>query len=240
MRRPTHLTGRDVSTGLTTEAKDVLQKTALMSALSAETAALIASTANQVTYSRGATIFHRGDPVSAFYAVVDGWVKISRVTQTGNEAVLAVYTRGQSFAEAAVFLFGAYPANAEAACDTTLVKVPSNPLKDLILAKPDIALAMLGSMSRHLHELVGDIEALKTRTGVRRVADFLLSLSRIPEGGETIMLPFEKSLIAAKIGITPESLSRAFSRLRGIGIEARNGHVDIADVSALRAFAKGD
>ena len=71
----------------------------------------------------------------------------------------------------------------------------------------------------------------------RRVARFLLSLTHQPTGAETIELPYEKSLIAAGIGIKPESLSRSFSRLREVGVQAHNGRVVIDDIAALRDYA---
>lgn len=229
-----------MSTPLTREGKSVLLQTALMSSLTEASAMQITEKATETRLSRGATVFHRGDPADSLYVVVEGWVKVSRVTAAGSEAVLAVCTQGQSFAEAAVFLSGVYPASAQAVTDVHLVSVPTKPLLALITSQPDVALAMLASMSRHLHQLVGDIEALKTRSGTQRVAEFLFSLVRTASGSTTVTLPYEKALIAARIGIKPESLSRALSRLRQFGVDAKNGEVYIADVEALRDYVSAD
>ena len=54
------------------------------------------------------------------------------------------------------------------------------------------------------------------------------------------MLPYEKVLIAARLGLKPESLSRVFARLRGAGVTVASNHASIVDVEKLRAFAEED
>jgi CRP-like cAMP-binding protein len=105
-----------------------------------------------------------------------------------------------------------------------------------IRESPDIALAMLASTSRHLHRLVKQIEQLKARTGTQRVAEFLAGLCPIEDGACTIGLPYDKALIAGRLGMKPESLSRAFARLREVGVVIDHNTAAISDVSALRGF----
>src|SRR5271165_2310261 len=59
-------------------------------------------------------VFRQDDPAVAFFIVVDGWVKLSRITLAGEEAVIHVFTKGDSFAEAVAFTGKAYPATAQA------------------------------------------------------------------------------------------------------------------------------
>ena len=49
-------------------------------------------------------------------------------------------------------------------------------------------------------------------------------------------LPYDKVLIAGRLGLRPESLSRAFARLREHGVTIRNTNAAIASVDALRAL----
>ena len=124
--------------------------------------------------------------------VLDGWVKVYRLTPTGNEAVVAVFTRGQSFAEAAAFVGGRFPASGEAVTDGRILCIQSRNLLRLIRENPDIGLAMLASTSIHLHMLVQQIEQLKAHTGAQRVAEFLASLSEAAAGACRIALPYDK------------------------------------------------
>ena len=148
----------------------------LFAGLKDETFEALTRHAERKHYDRGASIFLQGDPVEACFVVIEGWVKLYRVTSAGNEAVVAVFTRGQSFAEAAAFTHGVYPVSGEAATEATLLSIPSRELVDMIRKNPEVGLAMLGSTSRHLQMLVQQIEQLKAHTGAQRVAEFLISL----------------------------------------------------------------
>lgn len=179
------------------------------------------------------TIFLQGEKAHSIYVVINGWVKIFRLTHAGDEAVVAVFTRGDSFAEAAAFLNGDYPASGTAVTDCRLLKISSNGLKELIARNPEIALAMLGSSSQRIHMLVQQIEQLKAHTGAQRLAAFLLTLTDKKEGRCVLELPYEKGLIAARLGMKPESLSRAFQKLRGYGVLSKKEVAVVDDLAVL-------
>lgn len=186
--------------------------------------------------ARGETLFMQGDPVDFIYIVLQGWMKVFRLTPAGAEAVVAVFTKGQSFAEAAAFAGGRFPASGQAVTDGRLLRVPSNRLIRLIRETPDVGLAMLASTSMHLHALVQQIEQLKAHTGAQRVAEFLWSLCDVPSGPCRISLPYDKALIAGRLGMQPESLSRAFAKLKALGVLIEHNTAVIDDVTTLRQY----
>lgn len=194
--------------------------------------------ASMSAVKRGELLFVQGDPVTSFFVVLEGWVKIYRLTPSGSEAVVAVFTRGQSFAEAAAFVGGRFPASGEAVTDGRILRLSSANLLRLIRQNPDIGLAMLATTSMHLHMLVQQIEQLKAHTGAQRVAEFLSSLCPAEIGSCQISLPYDKALIAGRLGMQPESLSRAFARLKSIGVSIEQNQAHVADVAKLRAYAE--
>jgi hypothetical protein len=78
------------------------------------------------------------------------------------------------------------------------------------------------------------IEQLTAQSATQRVADFLVSLTPCIEGPCTIALPYDKSLIAGRLGLKPESLSRVFAKLRAVGIDVRASDVVVYDVATLQ------
>jgi len=196
------------------------------------------SRANVKDMNRGELLFVQGDPVNYIFVVLEGWVKIYRLTPSGGEAVVGVFTRGQSFAEAAAFVSGRFPASGEAVTDGRLLRIESGHLLQLIRKNPDVGLAMLASTSMHLHMLVQQIEQLKAHTGAQRVAEFLSSLCKKESGSCTIGLPYDKALIAGRLGMQPESLSRAFVKLRPIGVHIEQNTAYIEDVVRLRHYSE--
>lgn len=191
-------------------------------------------------HPRGHLLFNHGDPARFTYIVLDGWIKLIRITPNGSEAVVGVFTRGSSFGEAAALRGEAYPVTCEAATDCEVVQIPSAEILTVMRRHPEVCIAILSSTFAHLHALVRQVEQLKAHSGAQRVAQFLVSLARCDEGPCTITLPFDKVLIAGRLGMKPESLSRTFARLKEQGVTIRQSHADIRDVAELRAFADSD
>lgn len=187
-------------------------------------------------HQKGHVLFERGDPADHFYAVLDGWVKLCRRSVDGQEVVLGIFTRGETFAEAAMFMGGRFPASAEVVNDSRLLTLRRETVIARLREDPDLSMGMLASTSRHLKLLVEQIEQIKGRSGVKRVGDFILRLCPVFEGSAVVGLPYEKALIAARLGMKPESFSRALARLRRVGVRAERDHVTVADIQALAAF----
>ena len=189
-------------------------------------------------YGKGQILFHRGDMADRFYIVLDGWVKIYRETVDGDEAVLGVFTSGETLAEAAAFLEHGYPASAQVVEDSRLIPVFTETMRREINVNPDVAMNMLTSMSKRLHHLVVEVEQLKTCSATQRVVDFLLRRSEAREGTAVIFLPYDKTLISRRLGMQPESLSRILAKLRDLGVHTDQNRVIVDDMSALLEYCQ--
>lgn len=215
----------------------IITRTAVFRGLKPETVEHIVAPAVGSMLKVHETLFRQGDPATAFFIMIDGWVKLYRITMSGEETVIHVLTKGDSFAEAVAFTGNRYPATAEAVSEARVVRIPADHIVRCIRESPDIALAMIASTSQHLHHLVQHVEQLKAQSGVQRVAEFLVSLASVESGPCAIALPYDKVLIAARLGLKPESLSRAFAKLRSIGVAVHASHVEVNDVAKLRQLA---
>lgn len=200
----------------------------------------VLTTAHVREFDRGATIFLQGERASAIYIVADGWVKLYRISPSGSEAVVGVFTKGASFGEAVAFRHDTYPVAAESVTDCTLIRIEADSILTLIRQSPEIAISILSATFQHLHSLVAQVEQLKARTGAQRVAEFLMELAPCTEGACEVILPYDKALIAGRLGLKPESLSRAFAKLRDYGVTVKLNHASIADLSKLRELAEED
>ena len=189
---------------------------------------------------RGETLFLQDDVADTVFVVLEGWVKLYRVTPTGAEAIVGVFTRGRSFGEAVAFKGDSYPVTAEAVTEGRILLVPASLFLDTMRDRPEICIAMLSATYTHLHSLVEQLEQLKAHTGAQRVAEFLLDLCDCETGPCTITLPYDKTLIAGRLGMQPQSLSRAFNRLREQGVAISHNQATIADVRFLQDFILKD
>ncbi|WP_042695759.1 Crp/Fnr family transcriptional regulator, partial [Azospirillum sp. B506] len=101
-----------------------------------------------------------------------------------------------------------------------------------------IAFGMLGSLSVRLRHLVTQIEQLQVQPAPQRVAAFLMRVCPSGDGPAQFQLPFDKALIARRLGMQPETLSRALAKLRAVGVETQGLIVSVAERAALRAMAE--
>lgn len=198
------------------------------------------SQSRKKTISRGETLFIQGDKAEHMFVVLKGLVKLTRISPSGDEIVLTVYAAGESFGEAAALKGGNYPVSTEAVSDCELMTIKASTILNALKHHPELAIAMLSCTFQHLHELVLQLEDMKALSGAKRLAAFLIALAPVDEGSCTFSLPYDKFLIAARLGMKPESLSRAFARLRKSGVMISRNHVAIADVERLHDYVQED
>jgi len=220
--------------------REIARSSLLLAHVSDEIADRFLSEARIRDYPRGAQIFLQGEAAQSVFIAIDGWVKLYRTTRSGAEAVVGVLTRGSSFAETMALQSVRYPVAAEAVTDCRLLHISARAMQRWLKEEPELMLAVLASSYAHMRTLITQIEGLKAKTGAQRLAAFLLELCPCETGACTVKLPYEKVLIAGRLGIQPESLSRAFARLKCAGVSVRHSNAAIADVAALRRFAEED
>lgn len=216
----------------------IIQRTRMFAGLNHESMQQLLYGSVPRQHAKNHMLFEQGEDAQAFYIVLEGWVKVFRPSMAGDEAVFGVFTAGETFGEAAMFIGGRYPAAAQVVEDSRLVAVHSRVFRDQLNKHPDLAFLMLGAMSRHLHSLVNQVEQLQTRSSAQRLAQFLVSLAPVEEGSAVVALPYDKSLIAHRLGMKPESLSRAFARLRAQGITTDGNRVLVEDMVRLQEYGE--
>lgn len=213
-----------------------LKKSIFFGTLPDEVLDRIASAAKVGTYDQGDMICRQGDVANALYCVSEGTVKLSVMVRNGQEVVVEIFQPGASFAEALLFRDAVYPVSAVALTDAKVISVRKSVVEAELRAHPDTIPTVLAATFSHLHALVRQIEALKASSGLQRVAGYILAMHDHEADADAIRIPFEKQTLASLLGITPETLSRAFRRLSEHGVRVAGPVVMVHDRRALEAF----
>jgi CRP/FNR family transcriptional regulator len=200
----------------------------------------IASVCRVEEYPKKTLIFQAGEPGDRFFLVLGGRVRVMRTSSDGREQVLHLVGPGETFAEAALFEGGSFPADAQTLEPTTLAVFPRDGLVELLRREPDLTLRMFGNLTRRLREFVRLIEDLSLRDVPSRLAGFLLTRAR-PGGlapGTAVPLPGRKADLASRLGTTPETLSRTLQRFAADGlIRSERRQVVILNPEGLKRIA---
>ncbi len=216
----------------------VLRRLPLFHAANAAQVAHVAAATRERRLARGEMLFQKGDPARGFYVVVFGQIKLAFPSEQGNEKVVEIVGQYQTFGEAVVFLDRPYPVFADALTDTLLLHIASAAVFELVDCDPSFARNMLAGLSMRLHALVRDVEAYSLRSSTQRVIGYLLqhAESADPASGSLIIeLPTSKQVIASRLNLTPETLSRILHELIGAGLVGVQGRqISIPDLARLR------
>lgn len=224
------------------ELSESLKRAPLFSGLDAGTIDFFAKNSHKKQYGKGSDLFAMGDQADAFYFIIDGWVKLYRMTREGEEVIINVFAPGETFAEAAVFSpFRRYPVNAQAVEDTTVLEIPRQLFVDKIRENSELALMMLGSISARQRLLVQQIEQITSKSAPQRIGTFLLRLCPPNRISNVIVnLPYDKSLIARRLNIQPETFSRALAQLKPHGVSMKKREITISNTASLADFCDLD
>ncbi|NWG31425.1 MAG: Crp/Fnr family transcriptional regulator [Rhodocyclaceae bacterium] len=188
---------------------------------------------------KGEMLFQRGDIAHGFYFIVFGQVKLAFPSSSGNEKVVEILGPRQSFGEAAVFAQRPYPVFAQALADTLLLYVPRDALFELLETDNSFARNMLSGLAMRLHSLILDVESYSLRSSAQRVIGYLLQHcpNEHCEGSIEITLPTSKQVIASRLNLTSETLSRILHDLAEARlIEMQGKHIKIGDLKRLREY----
>lgn len=181
----------------------------------------IASFSELVVLDKGRILFCEGDPASAFYVVVSGKMRIYKMSSSGREQTLITAGPGVSMAEAALFDDGKYPAYSMAQEESELIKIDRKGFFELIADKPQIALNMIALLSERLRRFTRKIEQLSLMGVVPRLAEYI---ARNAGGNIEFALDISKGDLASLLGTVPETLSRAFAKLKSGGYIHETGN----------------
>ncbi len=198
----------------------------------------LAAVAREVGLSKGQILFQKGAPLDGFYVVVQGQIKLAFSSPQGNEKVVSIVGAGQSFGEAVMFMEKPCPVFAQALEDTHLLYLAKQGIFAAIDHDSAFARRMLAGLSMRLHGLIRDVEDYSLRSSTQRVIGFLLQLAGTPASGPIeFRLPASKHIIASRLNLTPETLSRILHSLSESGqIAVKGQRITVLDMVRLRQF----
>ena len=209
-----------------------------------------------VSLRRGDAIAKRGAPMPGVFAIAYGSIKLVLRSQDNEERVLRLVGPGETFGEATALLGRASRYDALALAESKLVVIPSAAILALVDRDPRLARGLVNSLAERSLVLLDEVETACLRRGAQRLAQRLASYldslvvangngngngngSGNGNGAHTVRLPVSKTLVAARLGITKETLSRLLRSLaeRRL-IEVSQREIAILDRAALSEMAR--
>lgn len=189
--------------------------------------------------NKGQILFLHEETAQRFFIITKGWIKLFRETLDGAQAVVDILTNGHLLGDTALFQDDIYPYSAEATEPCEVLSLPLSVLKHEIETNPQLALAMLSSMARYRRQQDQELEHRTIQNASQRIGCFLLRLApQEEEGRVTLHLPYDKTLVASRLGMQPETFSRALKKLKDTtGIEIKGATIRMNSLQQLSEFS---
>lgn len=204
--------------------------------------AAVARSARLLLARRGDSVARRGGPLAGLFVVGKGLIAVVLRGSGGAERVVRFVGPGETFGEATALLGRVSVVDAVALADSVVAVIAAPPLRALMARDPALSLRMAALLAERMLMLLGEIEASELRPAAERLAAYLLALTR-PVAGAALSarLPATKTLVASRLGMKKETLSRLLHDLasrRLIAVSQRE--IAILDADSLRALARGE
>lgn len=191
-----------------------------------------------LTAHRGEVVVRRGARMPGIVAVAYGTVKISLRGADGEERILRLVSTGETFGEATALLGKPSRYEAHALSDCKLIVVPTAPLWKLLEHDPRLARRLMVTLGERTLELIDEVEAATMQRGSQRLARYLQSLAGSAKTLTVVRLPVSKTLVAARLGVKKETLSRLLHQLVAENvIQVARREVTILDTTRLGQLA---
>ncbi|MEO3473634.1 cyclic nucleotide-binding domain-containing protein [Roseomonas sp. CAU 1739] len=208
----------------------------LLAAAGPETRAALLSRASMLAVPRGATIIAQDQPAERLLILLQGSVGLSTAEDGGAATMVEIVAAGDALSIAAALLQVPHSVSAVALAPCRLLAIPAEDLRAAMAADAGLMRAAMEQMTRQWRLLMEQVVDLKTRDATQRAARFLLH--RLPAQRGAVEIPEPRGAIAARLGMTPESLSRALHGLEAAGLLRLHGRrVDVPDRAALQRIS---
>jgi CRP/FNR family transcriptional activator FtrB len=186
-------------------------------------------------------VCRQGVPADRLIIVLEGQLAGFSTSNNGTTAVVEVIRAGETLGLATLLARLPRLMGVRTVTPSRLLAIDAEGLLALVEQEPSLVTALLRAQASEFHSLVRQVCDLKLRTTAQRLGCYLLALSTEARANTTAMrLPFDKRLLAARLGCRQENLSRAFATLRDFGVETHGARVILHDIAKLKAYAEPD
>lgn len=215
--------------------RDLLRGCELLGGLPPDVLSELVAASRIVELSANRSLYEAGELIREAHILFNGSVKRAVSMPGGATRVIEIVQNEQLLGMGEVFSASHYASTCSGITHALLVAIDIRKLRDMVLHSHELSCRIITALARRQCATEFDATGFHYGlTGAQRLLDYLLEQAGKPAGlaGETtVLLKASKKVIAARIGMTPESLSRNLRELSDQGVivvDGRNVHIQNA------------
>lgn len=202
---------------------ELLRRTPFFGAAGAEAMAELVRLSFTQLLPRGTVVFEQDEQPDFLHVLLAGSIGLQTTAETGGKTIVEIFGPGEVFLAPAVLLRLPYLASAVALTEIRVLMIPAESFRAGVRSDVALAGATIELLARHWRLMVDQVVDLKLRSAEGRVARFIARRVSEESGAGTAALPEPRTAIAARLGMTPETLSRTLTALEEKGALRRGG-----------------
>ena len=180
------------------------------------------------TYARSAVIFSQGDAATDVLYIQTGSVKLSVLSRTGKEAVVAVLGQGDFFGEGCLAAQPRRIATASAMSASAVLVVEKPQMLEMLHTQPALAERFLAHMLARNIRVEEDLVDQLFNSSEKRLARVLLLLARYGKADQPLLIPkLSQETLAEMIGTTRSRVNFFMNKFRDLGFIEYNGDIKV-------------
>jgi CRP-like cAMP-binding protein len=179
-------------------------------------------------YARSAVIFSQGDVANHVFYIQQGSVKVSVLSRTGKEAVVAVLGQGDFFGEGCLAQQPRRIATASAMSATRVLVIEKPQMLEILHTQPALAERFLAHMLARNIRVEEDLVDQLFNSSEKRLARVLLLLARYGKADELLPIPkMSQETLAEIVGTTRSRINFFMNKFRDLGFIEYNGDIKV-------------
>lgn len=183
------------------------------------------------------SLITEGDLPDFLHIVIEGSVELFSA-HNGRETTIEIIRPVTTFILAAVIRDSVYLKSARTLAPAQVLMIPAQTVRDAFGNDAAFARAIVNELADRYRSVVRALKNEKLRTSAERLANWILQADAQQGGKNQVALEFDKRVLASRLGMTPENLSRNLTLLAKHGVSSVGRDITIADPTALQRFAK--
>ena len=188
-------------------------------------------------FPSGVELVREGEMADFLHVVVEGRVEVFSAYRD-RETTVSVIGTGQCFITAAVVLDRVYLKSARSLTSARILLLPADAVRRAFAEDAAFARCLATDLAEAYRTVVKELKNQKLRSGLERLANWLLAYRAEHDNASRLELPFEKKVLAARLGMAPEVLSRSFAALVPYKVKVAGSTIEIRDPEALTRLAR--
>lgn len=186
---------------------------------------------------KGTTLFEEGGEPECLHLLLSGSVE-AFTHEEGRDHTVWIMSQHDVFMPSAAIIDELYLLSARTLKPSRLLLLRVDRVREEMARCPHFACRLAKLLAGRLRATIRHLKDLKTRTGAQRLAAYLIRLIDAHGTAGSAELPVSKGTLASRLGMSPETMSRALQTVAAEGLVVRGHRVFLQDRARAERFCR--